>query len=103
MDMYLNGKWQGAAWEYCEDEQSFISRRIVNRLDLELKGDRIQLTWKRADLPETHSTLFIVHDNISADFFLGTKCCDDAYNRDEVGSSANKGRKRTASKLELCK
>ena len=90
MSIYLpNGKWKGAALKYCQEEESYVSRKIIDRHKLEKEiseyGEygRIRLTWRLYGEEETNVTQFIVHESLSCDFMLGTRHLDEDFNRDD--------------------
>lgn len=82
MSVGLNGTWEGAALEYCREDESFISPHWVQRHNLELTDGQILLTWKFDSDDKTHYTRFILLENLKSDFILGVKCCDESFNRD---------------------
>src|SRR5271169_2373424 len=80
-----NGRWEGAALGYCQEAESFVNEKIIERyrLDKDIKAGRIKLTWRLCDEQESHVTQFIVHKGLNYDFMLGTRCRDEEFNRDE--------------------
>ena len=82
MSVCLNGKWEGAALEYCREDESFINPRWVQRHNLELADGVIRLTWKFDGDDKTHFTQFILLENLEPDFMLGVKSSDESFNRD---------------------
>lgn len=82
-----NGKWGGAALKYWEKEESYISRKIIDRHKLEKetseygKYRRIRLTWRLCGEEETNVTQFTVHESLPCDFMLGTRHLDEDFNR----------------------
>jgi len=106
MSISVNGKWEGVSFKRCEQDQSFVNGHILRRYkQLKLENGYILLTWKLADHPGTHATRFFLNneepiggESICEDFILGQKCCDEAFNIGEAGTSANKGRKRIYSR-----
>lgn len=86
MSIYLssNGRWEGAALKYCQEAESFVNPKIIERHRLGTTDDgRTKLTWRLCDEQESNVTQFIVLEGLSCDFMLGTKCCDEKFNRDE--------------------
>lgn len=90
MSVCLNGIWQGAALEYCREDESFISPRWAQRHNLELTDGQIRLTWKFDGDDKTHLTQFILLNNLEPDFMLGVKSADELFNRD-CGASRSPG------------
>lgn len=82
MSVCLNGIWEGAALEYCREDESFISPRWVQRHSLEMVDGQIRLTWKFAGDDKTHLTQFILLENLEPDFMLGVKSSDELFNRE---------------------
>lgn len=90
MSVYLNRVWEGAVLKYCNEDQSFVSLRIIARHDLEVVDGQIRLTWKWDGSNESHMTEFFVRESLPSDFILGKKCSDEEFNR-EVASTSSKG------------
>jgi hypothetical protein len=89
MSICINGRWEGAALEYCREEESFISLRWAQRHHLEMVDGQVRLTWKFNHLDKTYVTQFILLENLDPDFMLGVMSSDEVFNRDN-GTSANK-------------
>jgi hypothetical protein len=88
MSIYLpNGKWGGAALKYWKKEESYISRKIIDRHKLEKETSeygeyrRIRLTWRLCGEEDTNVTQFTVHESLPCDFMLGTRHLDEDFNR----------------------
>jgi hypothetical protein len=87
MSIYLpNGKWEGAALKYCQEEESYVNRKIIDRHKLEKEISeygRVRLTWRLYCDEETNVTQFTVHEGLSCDFMLGTRRFDEDFNRED--------------------
>ena len=78
--------WDGTGWDFCTQDDSFISTRIVKRHSLEVKEQRTELTWKFHGEKKTYRTWFIVveDENILDDIMLG-KNWENVENQTRVG------------------
>ncbi|KAF4626807.1 hypothetical protein G7Y89_g11348 [Cudoniella acicularis] len=65
--------WDGTCWDFCTEENSFISMNIVHRSSLVLNGNKIELTWKFHGEKKTYRTWFTAIEDqyIENDIMLG--------------------------------
>jgi hypothetical protein len=99
MSVYLNRAWEGAVLKYCNENESFVSLRFIDRHHLEVIDGHRRLTWKWDDSDESHMTEFLVRETLESDFILGKRCSDEEFNRENVSPARKAPRPMNGTKL----